>query len=161
MNISLIKDENALNEVDLRRSYIPFIPKSKFALTNKRILAEFINVLLWIIPIGKNEVTYPLNQVAGVRIDTKFNIKAFILGIVLIVLGIASLKFIIGIVPIVLGVLAILSSFETLIVIQSAAGSGASAQIIKAVLSTTLCKFDKTASLNAPSLLALEPQHRL
>ena len=50
----------------------------------------------------------------------------------LIVLGIASLKFIIGIVPIVLGVLAILSSFETLIVIQSAAGSGASAQIIKA-----------------------------
>ena len=25
MNISLIKDENALNEVDLRRSYIPFL----------------------------------------------------------------------------------------------------------------------------------------
>ena len=132
MNTSLIKDENVLNEVDLRKSYLPFIPKSKFALTNKRILGKFVNVLLWIIPTGKNEVTYPLNQVAGIRIDTKFNIIEFIIGIVVIPIGIATLKDIFGIIIIALGVLAILNSFETFIVIQSSAGSAVSQRLIKA-----------------------------
>ncbi len=132
MNTSLIKDENISNEVDLRRSYIPFIPKSKFVLTNKRILAEFVNVLLWIIPIGKNEVTYPLNQISGVRIDTKFSFKEVMIGIIVIILGILTLKYIVGIVVIALGAISILSSFQTFIVIQSTAGSAVSQQLIKA-----------------------------
>jgi len=145
MDISLIKDENILNEVELRKSYIPFIPKSKFALTNKRVLGEYINVLLWIIPIGKNLVTYPLNQVSGVRIDTKFELKEFIIGLIVTFVGfiflgsgftgfsfITLMFIIIGIIIIALGIIGIIGSFKALLVIQSSAGAAMPLQVIKA-----------------------------
>jgi len=145
MDISLIKDENILNEVELRKSYIPFIPKSKFALTNKRVLGEYINVLLWIIPIGKNLVTYPLNQVSGVRIDTKFELKEFIVGLIVAFVGFSILGsgfagfsfitlmlfIIIGIIIIALGIIGIIGSFKALLVIQSSAGAAMPLQVIK------------------------------
>ncbi len=132
MDISLIKDESVLHEVEVRRSYLPFIPSSKFALTTKRILAEYTNVFLWAIPTGNNEITYPLNQVSGVRIDSRFSYKSFSIGLLFILLGIFFLKYVVGIIPIVLGIAALLNSSETSIVVQSTSGAAVSSRIIKA-----------------------------
>ena len=132
MDVSLIKDENIIQTAVFRESYIPLIPKSEFTLTNKRILGGFVNVLLWIIPTGKNQITYPLNQVSGVRIDTDFNIKELLIGLLLLVGGLITIRDILGIFLILLGVLAILNSFKTLLVIQNTSGASVALQVIKA-----------------------------
>ncbi len=132
MDVPLIKDENIIQTAIFRESYIPLIPKSEFTLTNKRIFGGFVNVLLWIIPTGSNQITYPLNQVAGVRIDTDFNIKELLIGLLLFVGGILTIRDFLGIFLLLLGVLAMLNSFKTLLVIQNASGASVAMQVIKA-----------------------------
>ena len=72
-----------------------------------------------------------MSQVSGVRIDTKFSLKEFIVGLMAVVVGTATLMYIIGII-IALGILGIFGSFKTLLVIQSTAGAAFSVQVIKA-----------------------------
>ena len=132
MDVPLIKDENIIQTAIFRESYIPLIPKSEFTLTNKRIFGCFVNVLLWIIPTGSNQITYPLNQVAGVRIDTDFNIKELLIGLLLFVGGILTIRDFLGIFLLLLGVLAMLNSFKTLLVIQNTSGASVAMQVIKA-----------------------------
>lgn len=123
-NYALTKDESVIKEGSFMQSALLFFLKSNFVLTNKRLLGTYTNTF-FIFPVGKNNVTYPLNNIAGVRLDTKTNIVLLIFGALLALGGIISLKAS-GIVSIVLGILLILASIKTIIVIQNTGGASMS-----------------------------------
>ncbi|SHH82420.1 hypothetical protein SAMN02745135_02291 [Caloranaerobacter azorensis DSM 13643] len=122
--IFLAKDEDIIKEQKFAYSTLmPFI-KSKFKITNKRILGSVPN-LFWLILLGSNDVTYPIKNIAGVRIDNKFNIKKIIIGIILALFGLNTFSdtFFGGLVLILLGIMSIIEGIQCLIVIQSTGGS--------------------------------------
>lgn len=104
-----------------------FFIKSKFKLTNKRIEGDIPN-LLWFIPTGKESATYPLNNISGVKISTKFYLKSFIFGLILASMGLSMFgdSFLRGLLFSGVGIFSILNAFRTLIVIQNSGGGNMS-----------------------------------
>ncbi|MHB1697557.1 MAG: hypothetical protein ACYCSQ_05600 [bacterium] len=128
METSLSKNENVIKEVSLKTSYFPFIPQSEYTLTDKKVVAVYPNTFIDIIVTGKNEIIYPLNKIAGIRMDTNFNVGAFLLGIILCIIALVFFKFgaigvIFGLILIGLGILSIMQASKTLIVIQNSSGA--------------------------------------
>lgn len=121
--ISLGKDENIISNHILSYSLVLFFIKSAFDITNKRLIGQVPN-LLWIFPIGKNNVTYPLKNIAGVRIDNKISFKKLILGIILVLIGLSKISSLFII--LLIGILLVISSFEVLLVVQNNSGASIS-----------------------------------
>ena len=119
-NTILGKEESVILKHDFMYSIVYFFIKSEFILTNKRIICNVPNLFLFI-PSGKNNVTYPLNNIAGVRLDTKVSVKSLLIGIIITLIGLSSLRSLFLL--FLIGALIILSSFETIMVIQNNSGS--------------------------------------
>ena len=117
---TLGKDETIVSKNILSFSVILFFIKSSFEITNKRLVGQIPN-LLWIFPVGKNTVTYPLKSVSGVRIDNRFSFKKLIVGIILVLIGLSKLSSLFII--LLLGIFILISSFEIFFVIQNTAGA--------------------------------------
>jgi len=117
---TLGKDETIVSKNILSFSVILFFIKSSFEITNKRLVGQIPN-LLWIFPVGKNTVTYPLKSISGVRIDNRFSFKKLIVGIILVLIGLSKLSSLFII--LLLGIFILISSFEIFFVIQNTAGA--------------------------------------
>ena len=117
---TLGKDETIVSKNILSFSLILFFIKSSFEITNKRLVGQIPN-LIWIFPMGKNMVTYPLKNISGVRIDNKFSLKRFIIGIILILIGLSKLSSLF--IVFLIGIFVFISGFEVFFVIQNTAGA--------------------------------------
>lgn len=117
------KDETLISENILSYSLVLFFIKCTFDITNKRLIGQVPN-LLWIFPIGKNNVTYPLKNISGVKIDNKISFKRLIIGIILILLSLSALSSLF--IFLLIGILLVISSFEIFLVIQNNSGSSIS-----------------------------------
>lgn len=119
--------ETIITEENFMYSIPYFFINSKFKLTNKRIEGEVPN-LLFFIPTGKDNATYPLNNISGVKISTKFYLKSFIIGFILSLIGLGAFSdsFFAGLLTTGLGLSILLNAFRTLLVIQNNAGSSMS-----------------------------------
>ncbi|MHB8231932.1 MAG: hypothetical protein ACYDDB_03405 [bacterium] len=148
METQLSKNENIIKEVSLKTSCSPFIPQSGYTLTNKKVIAVYANTFLGIIPTGKNEITYPLNKIAGMRIDTNFSIWVLLLGIIFCIMGLSAFNYgpifgvLLALVGVGFGILVILQAFKTLMVIQNSGGASISSGS-KASGAQTIIKSDR------------------
>lgn len=117
---ALGKDEKIISKNILSLSLILFFIKSSFEITNKRLVGQVPN-LVWIFPIGRNTVTYPLKNISGVRLDTKISFKSIAVGIILILIGLSKLSslFIIFLI----GIFILISSYKIFFVVQNNAGA--------------------------------------
>lgn len=122
--------ETVITEENFMYSIPYFFIKSKFKLTNKRIEGEVPNLLLFI-PTGKDNATYPLNNISAVKISTKFYLKSFIIGVILSLIGRSWIddSFFLGLIMGGFGILTVLNAFRTLVVIQNNGGSSLSYSI--------------------------------
>lgn len=107
-------------------SIIFFFIKSAFTLTDKRIICDVPNLLLFI-PIGKNNITYPLNNIAGIRLDTKISIKSLLIGAIIALIGLSKLPSLFLLFFI--GALILIGSFKTVMMIQNNSGASISYQV--------------------------------
>lgn len=120
-NIAFAKDEEVRSEYKLGYSLNLFFIKTRFTLTNKRLIGDIPNVFL-VIPLGNNNVTYPLNSIANVKIGNGFKPIRFFIGLALIGFGITNLSAG-NLIVLVLGALMVVSSYYMTVIIQTAAGS--------------------------------------
>lgn len=125
MNTTLNKDEKLIREDIFTTNLLLAWMKSVFSLTSKRIIGHTPNTLLGIIPLGRNEITYPLKNVAGVGCSTKFHLKRFIIGAILTPVGIAMIQnpSVISICILLLGALLLLNSYTSTFIITNNAGN--------------------------------------
>ena len=86
MNIKLSKDEELLNSVKLTTNLLLAWLKTDFSLTNKRIISTKPNTVLGLFPLGKDEISYPLQNIASVAVSTKFHLSKFIFGFLFLII---------------------------------------------------------------------------
>ncbi|MBD2386602.1 hypothetical protein [Cylindrospermum sp. FACHB-282] len=123
LDLQLGQDETVNSEYEFSYSLILFFLKSHFWVTNKRLIVNSPNVL-FVIPTGSDTVTYPLRSIGGVKTKTEFKFLSLLGGVVLLLIGISSLRSGIGLLLLPLGVATIVGAFRTVIAIVSA-GTGA------------------------------------
>ena len=128
MSKTFTADEQLVKEAAFTTNLVLFWLKTDFSLTSKRILGSVPNTLMGIIPLGKREFTYPLKNIAGVAISSKFHFLRFIIGLFLVSYG---TRYIIegGIFVIILGLLALLNSYMTVFSISNSAGQDSKIEI--------------------------------
>ena len=112
--------ESVQKEYEFSYSLILFFVKSRFWLTNKRLIARKPNVLLFI-PIGQDEVTYPLRSIAGIKTRTEFKFLLLCVGVILLLVGFSAIRSF-GFPLLLLGVANIISAFQTVIAVGSTGG---------------------------------------
>ncbi|WP_240539375.1 hypothetical protein [Bifidobacterium sp. SO1] len=69
---------------------ILFWLKTEIAASSTRIRYKAPNTLLGVIPLGSNSKTIPLNNVASVDTDTRFNLGPALLGVILLIAGLSA-----------------------------------------------------------------------
>lgn len=66
--------------------------KTDFTLTNKRVVGSYPNTLMGLIPLGQNQLTYPLKNIAGVASSTKFHFWRLVIGLFFGIFGLQMLS---------------------------------------------------------------------
>ena len=124
MSFVLGKDEESIETKDFTTNLVLAWLKTNFTITSKRIVGYKPNTLLGLIPLGKVEVTYPLKNIASVGVSTKFHVKRFIFGIILVLIGLNTLgdSFLTGLILLLLGALPLLNSYTSTFNISNNAG---------------------------------------
>jgi hypothetical protein len=124
MNIALGKDEEKSVSEKFTTNLVLSWLKTDFSLTNKRLVGFQPNTLLGVFPLGKSEVTYPLKNIASVGVSTEFHLKRFILGIILVLVGLGMFgdSFLGGLILLAIGALPLLNSFTSTMVITNNGG---------------------------------------
>lgn len=119
--VPLGKDENIISNYELAYSLVFFFIKSQFSVTNKRFIGVVPN-LFWIIPVGQQDISYPLNNIATVASSTHIDIKKLLFGVIVSLAGI-SLKSLAGLMIVAFGMFLVVASFQAIIVIRNSAGT--------------------------------------
>lgn len=98
--------------------------KTDLSLTNKRVVGYQPNTLFGVIPLGRNEVSYPLKNVSSVGVSTRLHLKRLILGLILVFIGLGMFgdSFLGGLILLVIGALPLLNSFTSKMTITNNAG---------------------------------------
>jgi hypothetical protein len=119
--VSLGRNESVVSNYQLAYSLILFFLKSQFSVTNKRLIAVVPNLFL-IVPVGQQDVSYPLNNIATVACSTNLNVKKLLGGTILALVGV-SMKSFLGIIILLFGIIIAVSGFETVILIRNNSGA--------------------------------------
>ncbi|WP_188206904.1 hypothetical protein [Alkalibacillus aidingensis] len=124
MNIALGKDEEVTSKGNFITNLVLAWLKTDFSLTNKRFIGFQPNTLLGVFPLGKKEISYPLKNIASVGVSTQFHLKRFILGLILVFIGLAMFgdSFLGGLILLAVGILPLLNSFTTTMGVTNNAG---------------------------------------
>ena len=113
MSIVLGKDEVIVDKKQFTTNLILAWLKTDFTLTSKRIAGHQPNTLFGLIPLGKQEVTFPLKNVASVGVSTKFHLKRLLVGGIVALIGLSMMgnSFVGGLIVTALGAIPLLNSF--------------------------------------------------
>ncbi len=91
MDVVLTAEEQLVKKEILKVNLLLVWLQTDFTLTNKRIVCSYPNTLMGIIPLGQNQITYPLKNIAGVTGSTKFHFWRFVVGLFLLIFGLKML----------------------------------------------------------------------
>ncbi|WP_209124417.1 hypothetical protein [Alkalihalobacillus sp. BA299] len=99
--------------------------------TTKRFIGYNRNTLLGLIPFGKNEVTFPLKNIASVSTSTKFHGKRFAFGLFFVLASLAGLSdnFASSVIFFLIGILPLLNSYTSTFKITNNAGESPTIEI--------------------------------
>ena len=107
-------------------STLAFYLNTDLVLTNRRLYAVRPNVLFGLIPVGRAQSNFPIENIAGVSANTRFDLLGVLLGIFGIVLGIIWVQMpgiaVLGAIFIVLGVVVIIGAPKQAIEVMNSGG---------------------------------------
>jgi hypothetical protein len=125
LGVSLGKEEEVIGEYAFSYSIVLFFIKSKFYVTNKRFVAHIPNVILFVIPVGANTVTYPLKNIGAIRSRMKLRFFKLLIAAILVFSGLGLLtQSPLGLIMLLLGVVAGIESFPCLINVETSGAGG-------------------------------------
>lgn len=109
-------------------SFLFFWVKGEIEVDSRFIKTNISNTILNIIPSGRDKQSIPLKNVSGSTISTSFKIKPFIIGLIIALGGLASIRdsFFAALVLLILGMALALSGIQTVLTIEK---SGSNMQI--------------------------------
>ena len=93
MNAESGKDETKITDAVFTTNLVFFWLKSKLCLTNKRLTGQVPNTILGFIPAGKSEIVHPVKSISSVGYSTKAHPRRLILGLLLLLFGLAIHSF--------------------------------------------------------------------
>lgn len=70
----LTNEEKILIKNWFMSSLLTFYIKSEFAVTNKRFIAHYPKIALWLLPLWFNNITFSVKQISWVQIDVSYKI---------------------------------------------------------------------------------------
>lgn len=125
MNFVLGKEESVIKESSFRPNLVLSWLRSEMAVTNKRVLGSSRNTLLGLIPFGKNEISYPIKNISSVSISSKFYFGRFIIGLILLFIGLSTIgsSFLGGLFFLIIGALPLANSFMSRLIISPNSGN--------------------------------------
>lgn len=105
-------------------SYLAFYLKGEFGLDGDFVKLKVPNTILKVVPLGAENKTVAISQIASVEDSFKLELKPFLIGILVALLGLGTLSsnLIGGLVFTAYGVLSALSSFQTVLSVNTTAG---------------------------------------
>ena len=83
-------NETVIHEEEMAVSMILFFLKIKVAVTNRRVVGQWPNTFLGLIPVGSSSVTYPLANIASVAAGTRVLVGSLIIGAILVLIGLSE-----------------------------------------------------------------------
>jgi hypothetical protein len=116
--VTLAPDEHVVATGSFVFSNLLFFLHWKMAVTTKRLVGQTPNTILGIIPLGSTQVSYPLANIAGVTTRTAYSFLWLLIGVVLLLAGIAQPNVIL----LIIGVLALLAAFSAEISVTNSGG---------------------------------------
>lgn len=124
-NIILSPGETVVKKGVFAFSILLFFLHLELVLTDRRIAGRAPNTMLGLIPVGSREVNYPLSNISGIGTSIRFRPIAFIVGLLIILSGLAAAThgFTAGIVYLLVGVLVSLNSVQAVLTISNNAGA--------------------------------------
>ena len=81
MRINLGKDEEITESEKFNTNLVPWL-KTDFSVTNKRIIGYRPKAILGFLPLGRDEISFPLSNVASVGVIFNFHLRRFFLGLI-------------------------------------------------------------------------------
>lgn len=125
--VTLAPEEQFLGSGRFRVSNVLFFICWNMVVTNRRVIGRVPNTILGVIPLGFNQVSYPLANVAGVTVRRAYSVAAFLIGAFLLLAGLSSFGSQSGsvgavVVLLILGVVGILAAFKNAIQITNSGG---------------------------------------
>jgi uncharacterized membrane protein len=99
--------------------------------TTRRFKGYDRNTFLGLIPFGKNEITFPLKNIASVSTSTKFHLKRFIIGLffTFAAFGAMGESFIGGLIMLIIGVIPLLNCYTSRLKVTNNAGESPTIEI--------------------------------
>ena len=122
MNIeNLAVGETEIASVSVRPSPLLFWLKVNLHASEKRIVGRTPNTFMGVIPVGSENVMFPLKQVAGLTVSTRVKPIRLIIGVLFFLVGLSSFAkggFILAL----LGAALVVAAMQAVLVIQNTGG---------------------------------------
>lgn len=105
-------------------SYLTFYLKGEFGLDGDFVKLKVPNTILKVVPLGAENKTVAISQIASVEDSFKLELKPFLAGVIIALVGLSSLanNFVMGLLLVAYGVLSALSSFQTVLSVNTTSG---------------------------------------
>ncbi|QPC47632.1 hypothetical protein [Mangrovibacillus cuniculi] len=131
MSLVLGKDEIINKSQNFTTNLALFWLKTDLSLTNKRVIGYQPNTLLGVIPLGRNEVSFPLKNIASVSVSTKLHFVRLLVGLFFVFSALGSIgnSFLGALLFLAIGLIPLLNSFTSKMTITNNAGQPVSMEI--------------------------------
>lgn len=112
-------------------SVILFWLKTSIGVSSTRIMTRVPNTVLGLIPLGAEDATYPLANVAGVGVNTKFSVGRLVFGLVFLFLGFGLIgdTALLGLILLLLSISMLANTMSATLNISNNAGGVSSVQV--------------------------------
>lgn len=111
-----------MKKVEFAISLLFFWVKGAVEVDNRFVKTKISNTILGVIPAGRDQQSIPLKNISGSMLSTKFFIKPFIIGFILIFIGFGLIgdSFIAGLIFLLIGIGTAGSGIQTVLIIEKA-----------------------------------------
>ena len=90
--MDLAVGERPIDQSEARTNLVFFWLKTQLILTTNRLVGTIPNTVLLAFPVGRKEITQPLNRISNVSLDSRFHVIRLILGLVALLAGVSLLS---------------------------------------------------------------------
>lgn len=114
-----------METIKFMSSLLTFYMKGEIRHEQHFIKLKIPNSILTFIPLGSKKESIPIEQISAVSADFKLQLKKFLIGALLVLIGLGSFgySFLLGLILLLIGVSNVISAFQTELSIDMASGS--------------------------------------
>ncbi|KXP13907.1 hypothetical protein [Tsukamurella pseudospumae] len=129
-NLQFAPGETDVVQESFSPSVILFWLRTSVGASSTRVVARQTNSALGLIPLGSKDIAYPLSNVAGVGVNTRFHLGRLVAGVINLLIAYpclsnatsSGLLLVIGLIFLVFGVAALVNMFTATLTVQNNGG---------------------------------------